>query len=97
MQSQNSSCDCDFFDEAANCWEFGIDCLSSLCENVFLPCRSKDQPDVNVSGEEIDKCSLNVEGEMYSFFGDTGHRYKNKYRSLMFNLKDPRNKVRDLV
>ena len=51
---------------------------------------------MNVSGEEIDKCSHSVEGEMYSFFGDTGYRYKNKYRSLMFNLKDPRNKVRHL-
>lgn len=59
----------------------------------ILTTRSKDQPDVIVSGEEIDKCSHSVEGEMYSFFGDTGYRYKNKYRSLMFNLKDPRNKV----
>lgn len=56
--------------------------------------RSKDQQDLNVTDEAIDKCSHNVEGEMFSFFGDTGHRYKNKYRSLMFNLKDPRNKVR---
>ena len=30
---------------------------------------------------------------MYKYFGDTGHRYKNKYRSLIFNLKDTRNKV----
>ena len=50
-----------------------------------------------MSAEDIDKCSYNVEGEMFSFFGDTGHRYKNKYRSLMFNLKDPRNKVRHCI
>ena len=55
--------------------------------------RSKEQQDLSVSEEKIIKCSLDVEGEMFSFFGDTGHRYKNKYRSLMFNLKDPRNKV----
>ena len=56
-------------------------------------CRSKEQQDLSISEGEIDKCSHNVEGEMFSFFGDTGHRYKNKYRSLMFNLKDPRNKA----
>lgn len=56
--------------------------------------RSKEQQDFNVTEEDIDKCSLDVEREMFSFFGDTGQRYKNKYRSLMFNLKDPRNKVR---
>ena len=55
--------------------------------------RSKEQQDLSVCEEKIIKCSLDVEGEMFSFFGDTGHRYKNKYRSLMFNLKDPRNKV----
>lgn len=58
-----------------------------------LFCRSKEQQDLSISEEDIDKCSHNVEGEMFSFFGDTGHRYKNKYRSLMFNLKDPRNKA----
>lgn len=55
--------------------------------------RSNEQQDLSVSDEKIIKCSLDVEGEMFSFFGDTGHRYKNKYRSLMFNLKDARNKV----
>jgi len=59
----------------------------------ILTTRSKEQQDLSISEEDIDKCSHNVEGEMFSFFGDTGHRYKNKYRSLMFNLKDPRNKV----
>lgn len=59
----------------------------------ILTTRSKEQQDLSISEGEIDKCSHNVEGEMFSFFGDTGHRYKNKYRSLMFNLKDPRNKV----
>ena len=50
-----------------------------------------------MSEEDVDKCAHNVEGEMFSFFGDTGHHYKNKYRSLMFNLKDPRNKVRQTL
>jgi len=62
-----------------------------IIANLF--CRSKEHQDLSITEEDIDKCSHNVEGEMFSFFGDTGHRYKNKYRSLMFNLKDPRNKA----
>ena len=61
--------------------------------SLMNSCRSKEQQDLSIGEGEIDKCSHNVEGEMFSFFGDTGHRYKNKYRSLMFNLKDPRNKA----
>ena len=34
-----------------------------------------------------------IEEDMYKAFKDTSHRYKAKYRTLMFNLKDPRNKV----
>ena len=72
--------------------------INILYSDTFMLCfffffRLKEQQDLSMNEEEIDKCSHNVEGEMFSFFGDTGHRYKNKYRSLMFNLKDPRNKV----
>lgn len=34
---------------------------------------------------------MNVEEELYSLFGDTGVKYKSKYRSLVFNIKDPKN------
>ena len=34
-----------------------------------------------------------IEENMHKAFKDTSHRYKAKYRTLMFNLKDPRNKV----
>ena len=67
--------------------------VCDTCIITDLFCRLKEQQDLSISEEDIDKCSHNVEGEMFSFFGDTGHRYKNKYRSLMFNLKDPRNKA----
>jgi hypothetical protein len=42
--------------------------------------------------EEIAKFAHNTEKEMFLLFGrDTGTRYKAKYRSLMFNIKDPKN------
>ena len=38
-----------------------------------------------------------IEEGMHKEFKDTSHRYKAKYRTLMFNLKDPRNKVNVLT
>lgn len=34
-----------------------------------------------------------VEEELFNFFKDTGQKYKNKYRSLVFNLKDQKNNL----
>lgn len=34
-----------------------------------------------------------VEEELFNFFRDTGQKYKNKYRSLVFNLKDQKNNL----
>ncbi|KAM9316596.1 PHD finger protein 3 [Gastrophryne carolinensis] len=39
------------------------------------------------------KVSAKIEKELFSFYRDTDSKYKNKYRSLMFNLKDPKNNV----
>ncbi|KAG8444874.1 hypothetical protein GDO86_009868 [Hymenochirus boettgeri] len=39
------------------------------------------------------KVSMKIEKELFSFYRDTDSKYKNKYRSLMFNLKDPKNKL----
>ncbi|OCT80566.1 PHD finger protein 3 [Xenopus laevis] len=43
--------------------------------------------------ERAIKVSSRIEKELFSFYRDTDSKYKNKYRSLMFNLKDPKNKV----
>ncbi|XP_053566386.1 PHD finger protein 3 isoform X2 [Bombina bombina] len=43
--------------------------------------------------ERATKVSSRVEKELFSFYRDTDLKYKNKYRSLMFNLKDPKNNV----
>ncbi|XP_067615651.1 uncharacterized protein pps isoform X2 [Eurosta solidaginis] len=45
-----------------------------------------------LSVEEIEKFASETEGEMYEYFSrDTGSRYRAKYRSLMFNIKDRKN------
>lgn len=42
--------------------------------------------------EEIENFSHDTENEMFKFFNkDTGTKYKAKYRSLMFNIKDRKN------
>ncbi|CAH2248802.1 PHD finger 3 isoform X1 [Pelobates cultripes] len=43
--------------------------------------------------ERATKVSVKIEKELFSFYRDTDAKYKNKYRSLMFNLKDPKNNV----
>lgn len=42
---------------------------------------------------EVGKVALHIEKEMFSLFRVTDNRYKSKYRSIMFNLKDPKNQV----
>ncbi|XP_077163872.1 PHD finger protein 3 isoform X3 [Paroedura picta] len=43
--------------------------------------------------ERATKVASRIEKELYSFFRDTDSKYKNKYRSLIFNLKDPKNNI----
>ncbi|CAH1248328.1 PHF3 [Branchiostoma lanceolatum] len=43
------------------------------------------------SPEDIMKAASAIETELHKLYNDTGTRYKSKYRSLMFNLKDARN------
>ncbi|KAJ8264699.1 hypothetical protein GJAV_G00152730 [Gymnothorax javanicus] len=49
--------------------------------------------DLKVSAERAAKVAMKTEKELFSFFRDTDSKYKSKYRSLMFNLKDPKNNV----
>lgn len=42
---------------------------------------------------EVGKVALHIEKEMFNLFHVTDNRYKSKYRSIMFNLKDPKNQV----
>ncbi|KFZ59658.1 PHD finger protein 3 [Antrostomus carolinensis] len=48
---------------------------------------------LKIPEERAAKVATRIERELFSFFRDTDSKYKNKYRSLMFNLKDPKNNI----
>ncbi|KAM9726568.1 uncharacterized protein phf3 [Menidia menidia] len=54
--------------------------------------RLKDS-DLNVSVERASELAKKTERELFHLYKDTDNKYKNKYRSLMFNLKDTKNNV----
>ncbi|XP_059615417.1 PHD finger protein 3 isoform X2 [Phlebotomus argentipes] len=59
-----------------------------------LTSRIADTPDVQgkLTAEEVAKFATEVEYEMFTLFSkDTGTKYRAKYRSLMFNIKDRKN------
>ncbi|CAG0887940.1 unnamed protein product [Darwinula stevensoni] len=56
-----------------------------------LMTRLKDAPDMHMSEEKVDNLVKAVEEEMHSVFRSTSLKYKNKFRSLNFNLKDAKN------
>lgn len=47
-----------------------------------------------VSNSEVKKLVLSIESEMFKFYGDINQKYKAKFRSLVFNIRDLKNKVR---
>lgn len=49
--------------------------------------------DDKTSSEEVKSIVLSIEHELYKYYGDTNSKYKARYRSLIFNVKDPKNKV----
>lgn len=65
----------------------------TLKEQITL--RMAEQNNINhpkLSAEEIDKFVMDTEREIYHLFSkDTGTKYRAKYRSLIFNIKDRKN------
>ncbi|KAM7385716.1 hypothetical protein PAMP_001778 [Pampus punctatissimus] len=51
------------------------------------------ESDLNVSVERASEVAKKTERELFHLYKDTENKYKNKYRSLMFNLKDTKNNV----
>lgn len=49
--------------------------------------------DLKTSEGEVVKLVASIEVEMFDIFRNTDSKYMNKYRTIMFNVKDPRNKV----
>ncbi|XP_064597582.1 death-inducer obliterator 1-like [Liolophura sinensis] len=54
--------------------------------------RANEADDIMLSNSEIKKIALSIEEELYNLFQETGTKYKAKYRSLIFNIKDLKNK-----
>ncbi|PSN57524.1 hypothetical protein C0J52_01640 [Blattella germanica] len=57
----------------------------------LLQKRIQESSDLTVAEEDLQDIALNIEEEMHTFFRDTGIKYKSKYRSLVYNIKDPKN------
>ncbi|KAM4590765.1 PHD finger protein 3 isoform 2-T3 [Odontesthes bonariensis] len=51
------------------------------------------ESDLNISVERASELAKKTERELFHLYKDTDNKYKNKYRSLMFNLKDTKNNV----
>lgn len=59
----------------------------------LVPSRVNDSDDLVMTESEVGKIALHIEKEMFNLFQVTDNRYKSRYRSIMFNLKDPKNQV----
>ncbi|GAB1288983.1 SPOC domain-containing protein 1 [Apodemus speciosus] len=53
--------------------------------------RAQELPDLTLREEEAESIAGGIEEALFHLTQDTNLRYKNKYRSLLFNLRDPRN------
>lgn len=60
---------------------------------MFVTTRVSDSDDLKMTESEVGRLAVAIEKEMFNLCLSTDSKYKNKYRSLMFNLKDPKNKV----
>uniref|UniRef100_A0A3B5M0I9 TFIIS central domain-containing protein n=1 Tax=Xiphophorus couchianus TaxID=32473 RepID=A0A3B5M0I9_9TELE len=54
--------------------------------------RVSDCEDLEMPESEVVKLVAGIEKEMFDIFHNTDSKYMNKYRTIMFNLKDPKNK-----
>uniref|UniRef100_UPI004038B03F SPOC domain-containing protein 1 n=1 Tax=Callospermophilus lateralis TaxID=76772 RepID=UPI004038B03F len=53
--------------------------------------RLRECPDLVLSEEVVEGIAGDIEAALFDLTQDTSCRYKTKYRSLLFNLRDPRN------
>lgn len=55
--------------------------------------RLKLDGTLKLTEEEVKEISNEIELQLHKCFGDTGQKYRNKYRSLIFNIKDVKNQT----
>lgn len=63
------------------------------CSRLACPHSVQELPDLLLREEEVAGIAEGIEAALFHLTQDTNLRYKTKYRSLLFNLKDPRNSV----
>lgn len=59
---------------------------------VLFIFRARDADDVLLSNEEIKRCAVDIENEMFKHYGDTSTGYKQQFKGLVVNLKDSKNR-----
>ncbi|XP_078480954.1 uncharacterized protein LOC100185461 [Ciona intestinalis] len=57
----------------------------------ILSKRSEESEDLRMHPSSIMRLVDKIEDSLHKLFGETNVKYKNRYRSIMFNLKDERN------
>ncbi|KAF0767731.1 PHD finger protein 3 isoform X1 [Aphis craccivora] len=61
----------------------------SLLES--LSSRISEEPELKTTEQNLEELISNIEEELYNQFNKVDQKYKTKYRSLLFNIKDPKN------
>lgn len=61
----------------------------SLLES--LSSRISEEPEMKNAEENLEELISKIEEELYNQFSKVDQKYKAKYRSLLFNIKDPKN------
>lgn len=63
---------------------------TSLKEALWGRCQKAN--DLETEEAIVEQVAIEIEESLYSFLNkDVGAKYKNKYRSLIYNIKDPKN------
>ena len=48
---------------------------------------------MSVKESDVKHIAMRIEEELYKLFSNTGSKYRAKFRTLLFNIKDQKNKV----
>lgn len=57
----------------------------------ILQARSNSSDDLKMHPDSINRLVNKIEDSLFKLFGSTSFKYKNRYRSISFNLKDEKN------
>ena len=55
------------------------------------PHRALDSDDIMMARSEIKRVALDVEVELFNYYSSASNAYRNKYRTILHYIKDPKN------